>query len=132
MTYTPWNELSPLEQAAVIYSDMHKDTYGFRPRSGGIHNPTTLADYEAAFESMGRTMEDNAREEEQREAAALAKLESELDTLVSDHAIDRATALRWWFEAEGTREDDPQSREHVLWARGIAFSDFPKFGEKAY
>jgi hypothetical protein len=28
-----WNEMSLLEQYTCIYSDMHKDAYGFRPRN---------------------------------------------------------------------------------------------------
>ena len=28
-----WNEMSLLEQYACIYSDMHKDAFGFRPRN---------------------------------------------------------------------------------------------------
>ena len=28
-----WNEMTLLEQYICIYSDMHKDAYGFRPRN---------------------------------------------------------------------------------------------------
>lgn len=28
-----WNEMSLIEQYACIYSDMHKDAFGFRPRN---------------------------------------------------------------------------------------------------
>ena len=28
-----WNDMSLLEQYACIYSDMHKDAFGFRPRN---------------------------------------------------------------------------------------------------
>ena len=27
-----WNDLTPLEQTRVLYSDLHKDVYGYRPR----------------------------------------------------------------------------------------------------
>lgn len=27
-----WDNLSELEQCAILYSDLHKDVYGFRPR----------------------------------------------------------------------------------------------------
>ena len=32
MTFPKWDDLSELEQAQCIYSDTHKDRYGFRPR----------------------------------------------------------------------------------------------------
>ena len=28
-----WNDMSLIEQYACIYSDMHKDAFGFRPRN---------------------------------------------------------------------------------------------------
>jgi hypothetical protein len=128
---TRWEDLTALEQAATIYSDAHKDAYGFRPRDGGLYNPITLADYEGAIEDCARVMAENEAEEAIRAAAALEAVWSEIADLQHDHGIDRETALRWWFEAQG-RNDHSQAREHALWERGIAFRDFPEFGESAY
>ena len=126
-----WNDLTALEQAAVYYSDMHKHAYGFRPRDGGLHNPVTLADYDRAFAEMAATIEENEAREAEQAAHALEALRGEIADLQHDHGIDRETALRWWFEAEG-RNEHSQDREHALWSRGIAFRDFPEFGEKAW
>lgn len=128
---TAWNDLTELEQAAVIYSDMHKDAYGFRPRNGGVHAPTTLAEYDAAFASMQDTIRDDEAEDAKREAAALAKVEDELSALMTDHGLSRADALRWWMEAEGFEPADYgqgraaylQDAEHILWKRGVGYQD---------
>ena len=125
-----WDDLSELEQLATIYSDAHKDAYGFRPRGGGIHNPTTVEEYRAAIEDCGRTIEEEEKRERAYEAKALAAFEAEIATLVADHGIARETALRWWFEAEGFEPRDHigwarQDAEHVLWKRGIAIREWP-------
>lgn len=125
-----WDNLTALEQAATIYSDAHKAAYGFRPRDGGIHRPVTLTDYDSAIEECILTMQRNAAEEARHEASARAAFEAEIATLMGDHHIDRATALRWWFEAEGWEPREHigwarQDAEHILWGRGIGFDDWP-------
>lgn len=123
---TLWEDMTALEQAAILYSDAHKDAYGFRPRDGGIHCPVTLADYDAAMIELGDIIARNEAEEAAREAAALDAFNTEVGGLMAQHRIDRETALRWWFEAEGyvkPLEDCPawrrQNAEHVLWKRGL-------------
>ncbi len=136
--FKTWEEMSDLEQAAVIYSDMHKDAYGFRPRDGGVHRPETLADYEAAFASMQRTIEREEAERAERETAALLAFNAELSALQADHGIDRTTALRWWFEANGYERPDyghgpqdcRQQAEMVLWQRGLPYSAFKALAEE--
>lgn len=128
--YRSWEDLSPLEQAAQIYSDMHKDAYGFRPREGGVHNPQTLEDYNRAFEAMQSEITEEEAREKARQKKALEKVQAEIEALKVQFNLDRESALRWWFEAEGST--CKLDREHTLWGRGIAFSDFPLFGESAY
>jgi hypothetical protein len=127
---TDWNALTALEQAAVIYSDMHKDAYGFRPRNGGVHCPVTPEDYAAAFEELGGIIAAREDEEAAISAKAIAKLEEELTDLQHDHGISREDALRWWFEAEGC--EDAQDREHALWKRGIAVKAWATYGCAPY
>lgn len=128
---TRWEDMTALEQAATIYSDMHKDAYGFRPREGGIHNPQTLEDYDSAFADMQATIRANEAMADFTARRALNAVRGEIAALQQQHGIDRETALRWWFEAEG-RNEHAQDREMALWSRGIAFKDFPEFGESAY
>jgi hypothetical protein len=125
-----WEDLSDIKQAASIYSDAHKDAYGFRPRNGGVHAPTTLADYHKAIEECAATITANEERESAYEATALARFEGEITALMTDHGIDRPTALRWWFEAEGFTPRDNlgwsrQGAEHILYCRGIAIREWP-------
>ncbi len=114
---------TPLQQAAALYSDAHKDAYGFRPRNGGIHDPSTLEEYNAAIEECALTIAENAVVEQAQEADALARVEAEITAIMSDHGIDRPTAIRWWIAAEGVEPDGEHLSysfevEHLLWGRG--------------
>jgi hypothetical protein len=59
-----WDELSQMEQAECIYSDMHKEAYGFRPRND--ISEWTMEDFEAEFKVLAEVCESNnlQREEE--------------------------------------------------------------------
>ena len=102
--FPAWEDLTPLQQAATIYSDMHKDAHGFRPR---IDTSTwTLADFEKEFAYLETViLEENAREAEaaKRNAAAL---ETRIAEMIAMGAADRATAIRWLHDAYDTRGDD--------------------------
>ena len=55
-----WNEMSLIEQYACIYSDMHKDAFGFRPRNNV--SEWTEDDFRKEFEILQKCIietEDN-------------------------------------------------------------------------
>lgn len=53
--------LTPLEEAQCLYSDMHKDVYGFRP-SGFSH--LSLAELELSIAALDAEILDRKRDEE--------------------------------------------------------------------
>ena len=116
-----WNEMSPLEQAQCQYWDMYKDAYGVRPR--GIDTSTwTLADFEMEFASLGAVIQ---REETNRQLAqheACHAFEMRMLSVLACGAKDRAMALRWIHEAEGTQGDD----EFLCWTLGLPYQYFRK------
>jgi len=59
---TPWNELSELEQAQCIFSDMFKDAYGFRPRHIDF-STWTLEQFQAEFKELGSIIQSHNEEE---------------------------------------------------------------------
>ena len=119
---TSWEELSELEQAQEIYSDMHKDAYGFRPRFD--YSTWTLEQFNAEFEQMGRTIEaDNKVEKENQEKAA-HDFEMRVLSLMQVGAKNRAMAVRWIHEAEGSNGDD----EYLCFLLGLPYSYFKKTG----
>ena len=119
--FKTWEEMSDLEQAQCTYWDAYKDAYGVRPR--GIDTSTwTLADFEMEFASLGAVIQ---REETNRQLAqheACHAFEMRVLSVLACGAKDRAMALRWIHEAEGTQGDD----EFLCWTLGLPYQYFRK------
>jgi len=119
--FTTWEEMSELEQAQAIYWDMYKDAHGVRPR--GIDTSTwTLQDFQQEFASLEVVIK---REAEQRQLAqheAAHAFEQRMLKVLACGAKDRAMALRWIHEAEGTNGDD----EFLCWTLGLPYHYFRK------
>jgi hypothetical protein len=117
-----WEELSELEQAQEIYSDMHKDAYGFRPRFD--YSGWTLDKFNSQFELMGQIIKaDNKVEKENQEKSA-HDFEMRVLSLLQTGAKDRAMAVRWIHEAEGSNGDN----EYLCFLLGLPYSYFKKTG----
>jgi hypothetical protein len=119
--FKSWEELTTLEQYSSIYWDMYKDAFGIRPR--GIDTSAwTEADFQAEFKELGEVID---REEKIRVAAqenAMFSFEKRVDDLIYSGAKDRATAMRWIHEAEGTMGDD----EYLCYTLGLPYMYFRK------
>jgi hypothetical protein len=117
--FKSWEEMTVLEQMACQYWDMYKDAHGIRPR--GIDTSSwTEADFIKEFEYLGNliTQQEEARVE--AEHMASVKFEQRVLNLMDMGAEDRATAVRWIHEAEGTGGDD----EYLCWTLGLPYSYF--------
>ncbi len=90
-----------LEEAASFYSDAHKDAYGHRPYQGGVYNPQTLEEYDAANDELCKMIGEQEREEDRNAAFSLLQWESQLAAMQALGAADRATAIRWHIAALG-------------------------------
>lgn len=98
-----------------MYSDIHKDAYGFRPRD--YDRVALLTDEELGLEceELGKiAMEEFAREE-QAERESAAELADLARRLASENGVDIPTAYRWLIAAEGEYCD----LEHFLWKMGV-------------
>jgi len=118
--FKAWEELSALEQAQEIYSDMHKDAYGFRPRFD--YSTWTLEQFNAEFELMGRIIEDDNKVKQENQAQAAHDFEMRVLSLLQTGAKDRAMALRWIHEAEGSNGDE----EYLCFLLGVSYGYFKK------
>jgi hypothetical protein len=117
--FKSWEEMTVLEQMACQYWDMYKDAHGIRPR--GIDTTAwTEEDFMKEFEYLGNliTQQEEARVE--AEHMASVKFEQRVLNLMCMGAEDRATAVRWIHEAEGTGGDD----EYLCWTLGLPYSYF--------
>jgi hypothetical protein len=119
--FKSWEEMTVLEQMACQYWDMYKDAHGIRPR--GIDTSSwTEADFMKEFDYLGQliTQQEEARVE--AEHMAIVKFEQRVLKLLVLGASDRATAVRWIHEAEGTSGDD----EYLCWTLGLSYGYFRK------
>ena len=113
-----WNELTPLEQAHEIYSDMHKDAYGFRPRNDV--SAWTLEDFEAEFAIMQKTIKEDMEREAAEQEKAVHDLEMRIQSLMMMGAKSRDMAINWLDEALEANGD----REYLCYLLNIPYGYF--------
>jgi hypothetical protein len=83
----------------AIYSDMHKDAYGFRPRH--LFTEMSTEELVSDMEYFGMLIDANLAQEAIAEKAAIDALEARLASYMEMGAPDRATAMRWELDAQG-------------------------------
>ena len=105
-----------------LYSDFHKDAYGFRPRG---FDWTTLSDEQlnADWNRFGAALEQRNIEEATQEESDLKEWKDLVQHTIDLGANDRKTAIKWLFDGEGLDSDNPQDLEHFVWRKGILFTD---------
>jgi hypothetical protein len=117
--FKSWEEMSTLEQYACQFWDMYKDAYGVRPR--GIDTSTWIeADFEREFVYLSSTIESNYKDQLASEAKAIERFEAQVQSFIESGAKDRATAIRWFHEAEGSNGDD----EYLCFLLGLPYRYF--------
>jgi hypothetical protein len=100
---------------------MYKDAYGVRPR--GIDTTAwTEADFEREFFQLSVTIAEEDRVRKESEEKASHDFEMRILSLQQTGAKDRAMALRWIHEAEGSDGDD----EYLCFLIGLPYGYFRK------
>jgi len=117
--FKTWEEMSTLEQYACQYWDMHKDAYGVRPRCIDTSS-WTEAEFEAEFEYLIGVIKDNEHQRVAAEEKAAHAFEMRVQSIMACGAKDRAMALRWIHEAEGSNGDD----EFLCYLVGLPYRYF--------
>jgi hypothetical protein len=95
-------ELTHRENMILLYSDFHKDAYGFRPRTINVYALTT-EELEADFDRFERVCAENRLEELAAEAEADNKFKMLIANTIQMGAGDETTALCWIVD--GAYED---------------------------
>ena len=117
--FKSWEEMSTLEQYSCQFWDMYKDAYGVRPR--GIDTAAwDEATFEAEFNYLQDLIAKNEQEREIAEHEATVAFEQRIQELYACGAKDRAMALRWIHEAEGSNGDD----EFLCYLVGLPYRYF--------
>ncbi len=93
-----------------LYSDLHKDAYGFRP-SGDFHtwwaHQATPDEKQAQWDTMIRAMEESDREYQEHQARSVKKFEENVTKIMNEMGKTRIEVLRWLFMVDEQFFDDP-------------------------
>jgi hypothetical protein len=93
-----------LESLKSMFSDMHKEVHGFRPR-GFIMSSTSVEEVQAEIDSLLVESVRVAAEEDRQQTEAVAQFEAHIASLIEMGADNREAALRWIHDAEDTNGD---------------------------
>jgi hypothetical protein len=99
-----------------IYSDFHKDVYGFRPR----YDYPSFSDEQlvADFDRFEEVCKENAEHEARLLEAKSKEWDALIEKTIEMGAGDYKTALRWIVQ--GAEDYDA---EGIVWGFGLLFSD---------
>ena len=109
-------EISHRDSLIQLYSDYHKDAYGYRPTYN--YSLLTTEELEADYDTFGRICEENRIEEAKAEKLAIEKFNETVKKMIKMGAKNTKTALRWICEA-GV-EEDGWDIDFFLWKMGIS------------
>lgn len=90
-----------------LFSDLHKDAYGFRPSQGQWQRwaQMSVAQLEVEYDRMCRHLEAELDREKAAQAEATVKFEATIVELIATGAGNRATAIRWLQQAYKAEDD---------------------------
>jgi len=103
-----------------IFSDMHKDAYGFRPRGHEFYDATPERKQEI-WDMVADDVQFEIECEAREKVVALERFNALLEKFMTYGAADRTTALRWMTETY--RFYEVQDVEHFVWNQGILFTE---------
>lgn len=112
--FKTWEEMTDLEQARCMYSDMHKDAYGFRR---GPDLNWTLADFDREFAILQAEIVREEQYQKQMQAEAIERFENRILDNIEYGAKDRETAIEWIRDAECTGPD----KEYLCYTLGLPY-----------
>jgi hypothetical protein len=105
-----------------LYSDLHKDAYGFRPSefSNSLWSELSPADKQIEWDYLIVKMDERYKEEKLEEDRAIDRFEYWINNTIESGAKDRSQALKWILTTE--QSEDPQfDVEHFEWQQGLPF-----------
>jgi hypothetical protein len=99
-----------------LFSDLHKDAYGFRPNQAFWEWIQTATNDEKQQEWDGLCDTMSAREQERidAEAECVVEFEANVTKTMGNGAADRATAIKWMMAAEEHVNGDVGYFEYLM------------------
>lgn len=106
-----------------LFSDFHKDAYGFRPRGHRFYDAdTTPAEKQEIWDATSRAFDRAQAEEARMREEALAEFKAQITKVIEAGAGNRINALRWMTSSETFYSY--QCVEHWVYNQGILFTDY--------
>lgn len=109
-----------------LFSDLHKDVYGFRPHGVIMDNWNILPaeQKQARWDQLCAELESNTLFEKQQEVKAVASFQARVQDVIELGAGNYTNALLWISGTETFY--NVQDVEHFVWEQGILFTDYGK------
>ena len=99
-----------------IVSDLHKDAFGRRPCQNwwADWGSMNAVGKQQEWDYLIGAMEQRENERKEDERVGVLKFEANVAKTVANGAADRATAIRWMMDAEGTCNGDVEFFEYLM------------------
>ena len=109
-----------------LFSDLHKDVYGFRPRGMIMDNWDMMSSTEkqTRWDQLCEELEANTEFEKKQEVKAVERFKARVQDIIELGAGNYTNALLWMIGAE--KFYNSQDVEHFVWEQGILFTDYGK------
>ena len=109
-----------------LFSDLHKDVYGYRPRGAAMEdwNSRTPRQKNELFNALCDELEEVTRDEKRQADRNLFEFTGLIMDMIELGAKDRETALRWMTQDHEFHSE--QDVSHWVWAHGILFTEYGK------
>ena len=104
-----------------LFSDLHKDAYGFRPRYHRYYEASNDEKQEI-WNDLCALLEQNEAQARQLEKERIAYFEDRINDVIGLGAGNRKTALRWIASQETFYHG--QCVEHFVWELGVLFTNY--------
>ncbi len=93
----PHAELTEREELLEIIRNVYKTAYGINPQ--GIYHSYSVEELKDELDKLSKIADEVLAKEEQAFVEAGKTFESFITRMMSDHSIDRITAIRWDMDA---------------------------------
>lgn len=101
------------------FSDLYKDSYGFRPSAGFYEwlSEASADELQAKWDYLIRVIDANFNEQERQQAEALEDLNRRMAQIMTVNRVSMATAIRWMHDAYDTNGDN----EYLDYKLGVKY-----------
>ena len=104
-----------------IFSDFHKEAYGFRPRGHEFYSATPERKQEI-WDQVGRDLDAAIEDERLRKEASTQRFENDILRMMDLGAQDRFQAIRWLIESlNPTKEDLMYGGDYMRYEFGLPY-----------